>query len=304
MSDKIRALNNQVTLTGKIAEITIRKDITREKVPYISIKGEIQFGDSKVYNRRFETFVQETKKDGSENKLYGSTMDFAKKVKSIATTSYDEATEVRVSGSVKSNDYVGSDDKLIESVQIDAKFFNDLENGETYKGTMDLEGYIQTIALETKGEDKEETGRLRVTLITADFFGNIIVVKNIIVPKDLKEDFESGYEVGQTANLYIDLIPNKAESKPKKTGGLGKQRETDGKSYIEMIVTGADPTIEEDDDNAVSKESIRIALSERKAMLAGLVEKGYQGGKSTSKNISNASKNSKPSVVNDEDIPF
>ena len=42
-----------------------------------------------------------------------------------------------------------------------------LFNGD-YKATADIEGYIQSITPETKGEDQAETGRLRVTILTND----------------------------------------------------------------------------------------------------------------------------------------
>jgi hypothetical protein len=143
-------------------------------------------------------------------------------------------------------------------------------------------------------------------MLTTDFFGNIVPVKNIVVPKELKEAFEEGYEVGQTAKLYVDFTLNKAEAKPKKTGGIGAQRTTDGKSYVEMILTGADPAIDEDEDGAISKEAVKIALAERKAMLEELKEKGYQGakGKSISNSGSGNTSKGKPAPVEDEDIPF
>jgi hypothetical protein len=147
-------------------------------------------------------------------------------------------------------------------------------------------------------------------LITTDFFGNIIPVKNIIVPADIREAFEEGYQVGQTAKLFVDFVVNKADEKPVKTGGIGKQRVTQGKSYVEMVLTGADPAFDEDDEEmGISSEAIRIALSERKAMLDDLKAKGYQDGKSGSNSGNSSNRkglgSGKPAPVEDEDdIPF
>jgi hypothetical protein len=316
MSDKIKALINDVHLAGKVAEIEVKTGLTDEKkIPYVSIKGAIQFGDSKVKTRRFEAFVQQEKSAGGENKLYQPTLDFGNKAQSIAKVGYDNATVVDVQGGFTNNDYIDSSDKLVESNRITAKFFNDCDDDlESFKGTADIEGYIQAITEETKGEDQVETGRLRLAVLTTDFFGNVIPIKNIIVPKELHDDFLNGYEVGQTATFYVDFVPNKAEAKPKRAGGLGVQRETDGKSYLEMILTGATPAVDEDDKNAISKEAIKIALAERKAKLNELTEKGYQG---KGKDISSSNRNSlgskgsnassgkkKPDPVDDEDIPF
>ena len=147
---------------------------------------------------------------------------------------------------------------------------------------------------------------MRVTIITNDFFGNVIPVKNIIVPEDLREPFEEGYEVGQTAKVFITFMLHKGEEKPKKTGGIGVQRTTDGKSYVEMILTGADPAVDEDEESAFSKEAVRIGMAERKADLDKLKEEGYKGSNGGGKSISSASSgSSKPkTTVNDEDIPF
>jgi len=311
MSDKIKSLVNEVRLAGKVAEIEVKTGLTDEKkIPYVSIKGAIQFGESKVKTRRFETFAQKEKSGGGENKLYDPTLAFSKKAQSIAKVGYEGATVVEIQGAFSANDYIDSADKLIESQRISGKFFNDCDDDLTkFKGTADIEGYIQSINEETVGEDKTETGRLRVSVITADFFGNIIPMKNIIVPKELHDDFLSGYEIGQSAIFYVDFTPNKAEAKPKKTGGLGVQRETDGKSYLEMILTGASPAVDEDDANGVSKEAIKIALAERKASLNELVEKGYQGKKDVrtglgSKTSNTPSGKSKPAPAADEDMPF
>lgn len=310
MSDKVKQMTNTVVMTGKVTEIekktgTIANGDSKG-APYISVKGKIQFGEHKAMERSFEKFVQEYRiKDGKkkENKAYPKTVEWANEVKSVANSSWDEATEVSLQCSFSTNDYVNSEEKLIEGLKQDVAFFNDV-NGE-YGATADIEGYIQSIVPETKGEDKEETGRLRVTILTNDFFGNIIPVKNIVVPSELKEAFEDGYEVGQTAKLFVTFELHKGEEKPKKSGGIGVQRTTDGKSYVEMILTGADPAIDEDEEGAYSKEAVRIGLAERKSNLKKLEEAGYQGSKSGGKSISSApSNNAKPKPANDEDIPF
>jgi len=312
MSDKIKSdIVNEVRLAGKVAEIEVKTGETKEKkIPYVSMKGKIQFGDDTVHTKRFESFIKEQKKEGGENKLYAPALKWANSAKSIAKVGFDEATVVEIQGGFENNDYVDSDDKLNEGLRIGAKFFNDYDSDKGFKGTADVEGYIQSIVEETKGEDKTETGRLRMNVITSDYFGNIIPVKNIVIPKELHDDFLSGYEVGQSAIFYIDFMPNKGDPKPKKTGGLGVQRETEGKSYLEMVVTGtAGEAVDEDDKNGISKESIKIGMSERKAMLNELKEAGYQGTdkKNDRTSIGNKAKpanRAKPKPASDDDIVF
>lgn len=309
MSDKVRQMTNQVVLTGKVTEFEMKTGTVAngdsKGAPYVSIKGEIQFGEHKAMTRSFERYVQEYRvKDGkkTENKVYTPTLDWAKTVKSVAKTNWDEATEVSLTCSFATNDYVNKEEKLIEALKCTVAFINDVKGD--YKATADIEGYIQSIVPETKGEDQTETGRLRVTILTNDFFGNIVPVKNIIVPEELREAFEDGYEVGQTAKVFVDFTLHKGEEKPKKSGGIGVQRTTDGKSYVEMILTGADPALDEDEEDAFSKEAVRIGLAERKVELDKLKEEGYKGNNGSGKAITNASSNKPKTTVNDEDIPF
>ena len=308
MSDKVRQMTNRVTLNGVLAELEVKKGVTKQQIPYVSVKGVVQFGEHKAQTRNFEKFVQqyninkETKAQ-KENKNYATILAWADKAKSLASLKAGEtATEVKIQGSFAPNDYVNNQNKLIEGLKIDAAFFNDLDS--EYKATADIEGYINTIVPETKGEDSVETGRLRVTLITNDFFGNVVPIKNIIVPAELRDDFESAYSVGQTAKFFIDFILHKGEEKPKKSGGIGVQRTTDGASYVEMILTGADPALDEDDEKAYSREAVKIGLAERKTKLDELVEAGYQGGNNTSKNNAAPSSAKPTTTVSDEDMPF
>ncbi len=305
MSDKVRQMVNKVVLTGKVTEFEKRTGTISSSeskgAPYISFKGKIQFGEHKAMERSFERFVQEySVREGKkkENKAYERTVEWANSVKSVADSNWEEATEVSLQCSFATNDYVNAEEKLVEALKCSVAFINDVD-GE-YGAMADVEGYISQITPETRGEDQNETGRLRVTVLTNDFFGNIIPVKGIIVPAELREAFEDNYEVGQTAKLFITFELHKGEEKPKKTGGIGVQRTTDGKSYVEMILTGADPAMDEDDKDSYSKEAVRIGMSERKAKLDELKEKGYQGSKGK-----NSGSVSKPkAVVADDDIPF
>lgn len=324
MSDKIKAVENKVVLTGVISEIEVKKGVGKKenKSPYVSVKGEIQFGTQKSQSRRFEAFVQQEKTKGGENGLYQPTLDFANSVKSVAKDGFENATFISIQGELKTNDYVDKKDTLQEGLTVKATFFNDVdaydptltkqENlAKLGKGTIDVEGYIQSIVEETKGEEQTETGRLKMTLLTTDFFGNLIPVKNIIVPTELAEAFQEGYEATQTALFFLDYIPNKSEGKVVKSGGLGKQRETDGKTYVEMVVTGAKPAVDEDDTTGISTEAIQIAMKVRKQALAEMKDKGYQGSAQgdSGSGRTGISSSKKPNANNttiaeDDDIPF
>jgi len=328
MSDKIKqTVTNKVVLTGVVTDLELREGQTKGRdgkpsCPYVSLKGEIQFGTHKAQSRRFETFVQKLNSKGTENGLYAPTLQFAKTVKTVKVDGLQNATFISVQGEFADNPYVAKDGSLREGLKIDAKFFNDVddfnptltmeENLEKFgKGQADIEGYIQSITEEEKGEDSVPTGRLKMNLITSNFFSNAIPVKGIIVPQELANGLQEGYDETQTATFFLSFVLNKSE-KVVQTGGLGKQRTTDGKSYVELIVTGANPATDEDEEGALSTEAIGIALKTRAEGLAEIKEKGYQGKSSGGSSASRQSGfTSKPvattesvSDIDDDDMPF
>ena len=305
-SEQLRTLINNVKLRGTLAELEIKEGANKNGIPYISLKGAVRFGETGTETKKFRTYVQAQKADGSENKTYPDIKKWADNAVSEAD-SKDLATTVTITGSLEANDYVSSSEELIETIEINAKFFNEFKENDEDPATVDVEGYIRTIADEMKND--EPTGRKKVTLITTDFFRNAVVVKNIIVPTDLAESFCDMYDVGDTAVLYLSYLLHKGEAKPKKTNGLGKQRVTEGKDYLELVLVGADAP--EDVKEPLEKKVIKILMEERAQKLEELKEEGYQGG-ATASNASQVKKttskktNTKVTAdeIDDDDIPF
>ena len=76
------------------------------------------------------------------------------------------------------------------------------------------------------------------------------------------------YEVGQTAVFHIDYIPKINEASSVRSGGIGEQRSiTEGKSYLEMVLVGAETPIDESGENALKKAFIKNLLKERQIKL-------------------------------------
>ncbi len=96
-------------------------------------------------------------------------------MKSVADSNWEEATEVSLQCSFATNDYVNAEEKLVEALKCSVAFINDVD-GE-YGATADVEGYISQITPETRGEDQNETGRLRVTVLTNDFLEILFQLK-------------------------------------------------------------------------------------------------------------------------------
>ena len=219
---------------------------------------------------------------------------------------------VKLVGSLSANDYVGSDEQLHEGTVASMQFFNDFEE---FACDLDIEGYIKSITDEERGpeDDKKPTGRKRLNLISMDFYHNALDIKNIIIPKDFVDALEdNGYVKGATAKMYVSWKPNeKSEAKPK-TKGFGQQRVTEGKSYLEMVLTGGDIAYDEDEqeDMIITPQMCKAMLNERASRLKELEEAGYQGSKGGSGSSTptgfgkKGSGKMSPVVDDDDDIPF
>lgn len=310
-TDQIRQLTNRVHLAGALAELEVKTGNDKNGTAYVSLQGAVQCGETPVHTVRFRSYVPSKKSDGTDSKNYPKVVEWANKAVPM-TKNKDNCTFVDMVGSITDNPYVASDGTLVESYQYNITLFN---NFTDYAAEIDVEGFVHSIVDETKGEEGNATGRKRMRLITRDFFGNTMDLKNIIVPKDLVEALEDNdYEKGCTATFFINLIPNQKEVVVKK-GGIGAQRTTEGRSYLENILVGADPVVDPESENALDAKVIKNAMNERKTRLDEIKDKGYQGGTSNKTAITTtASRNgigntksgaSKVEAVDDdEEFPF
>lgn len=309
-TEQIRRLINNVHLAGRLGELEIKTGKTKKDVDYISLRGVIICGEEPVYSMRFRSFAQAKKSDGTDSKAYVNLCNWAKKAVPM-TKNPEEFTWVDARGSIRANDYVNQQGKLVEGYEINLNSFNDFTE---YACELDFEGYIAGIKDETKGEDNDPTGRKILYLIGKNTIGNdIIELKNIIVPDEYAEALEENeYETGRTAIFFMTYMPNHKEEI--KSGGIGKQRVTSGTNYLEMVMTGADPVYSEDSDKSLSTALIKNARQERKTHLKEIEEKGYLGGADgdsdsgssggTSKSSGVGQTRAKLETVDDDEIPF
>lgn len=282
--EQIRRLTNSVHLAGALAELETKDGTTESGVPYVSLSGAIQCGETPVSTVKFRSFIKSKKKDGTESKNYKNIKKWIEDAVPM-TKDKEHCTYVDMKGSLTDNPFVNREGDLVEAVQYSTQIFKKFEE---YAASIDVEGFISSINDEMNKNTDEPSGRKKMRLITRDIFGNTLDLKDIIIPADLVEPIEdNGYERGATATFFIDLIPNKGEEKVKR-GGIGEQRVTDGKSFLEMVLVGADPVINSDSEKSLDKKLIKEAMEERKNHLAEVKEKGYLGGTS---NTSSSSRN-------------
>ena len=69
-TEQIRQLVNKVHLAGALAELEVREGQTQTGVPYLSLNGAIQCGESAVSTVRCRSFIKSKKSDGTDSKNY------------------------------------------------------------------------------------------------------------------------------------------------------------------------------------------------------------------------------------------
>lgn len=318
MTDQIRSLTNQVVYSGYLATLeNVKTGVDKNGCGYLMFRGTIQCGKDATLTRPFKAYIKAQKRDGTDSENYARVTKWVNEAVPM-TKDKENATLVRMVGSLSANDYVGSDGSLRESNIATMQFFNDFDE---FACTLDIEGYIKSITEEERGpeEDKKPTGRMRMRLIGMDFYHNALDFKSIVIPKELIDDLEdNGYEPGRTAKMYLNWeVNNNEEPKPKKRG-FGQQRTTEGRSFVELVLTGGDVAYDEDDERmSISNQMAKAMMTERSNRLKEIEEAGYQGGSSNSAkagsssssrsgfgNKGASSKKMSPVVDDDSDIPF
>lgn len=317
-TDQIRNLTNQVVYSGYLATLeNVKTGTDKNGCDYLSFRGTIQCGEDSTLTRQFKSYIKAQKKDGTDSENYAKVTKWVKEAVPM-TKDKENATMVRMVGSLSANDYVASDGSLHETNIATMQFFNDFDE---FACDLDIEGYIKSITDEERGpdDDKKPTGRMRMRLIGMDFYHNALDFKSIVIPKDLVDALEdNGYEQGRTAKMFLTwMVNNNEEPKPKKKG-FGQQRVTEGRSFVELVLTGGDMAYDEDDDKmCISNQMAKAMMTERSNRLKEIEEAGYQGGsnnnaKSGSSSSSRSGFGSKgsstkkmaPVIDDDSDIPF
>ena len=243
---EIKASINNCQICGVLKEMNL-EEITKE----VTLKGangvEKKVTCQQIAKKEFKnpTFLIEVNRDGqisdigvdffpaSEKKLddNGQIIDNPnyKAMKTVLENyipkikDAENATRVKVDGLLGVNEYVSKDTYEFKSFpQINGFRITSTNVPEEDIADCEISGIIRSIIPETKGEDAEETGRLKVELYT--FNRNAETTPfTFIVEADLADDFNSFYEAGQSVKLYYEIITKQVGAKKPTTGGFGRR---------------------------------------------------------------------------------
>lgn len=323
---------NELNLKRENTEITLKdkdgKDLRKEPCERIYGTFTVRTDNGILtFNTYFSSLSQKPNKDGKyESKQWSMAekmMDWIPEINGNGET----PTLVNVEGRLDVNDYKGQDGEIKTTTRFtvskaSTKVNPDDVRGCSWSGVM----FIKGIRHETRASDEEETGRLIVDLYGANSKGECLPFK-AIVEKELAEDFEDAYSVGETVPMDIDVVARHVGEgtttvKKKAFGRGGSVAVNSGFDVVEMIIVGADEAIEESEEEDENGEIIdngyidpnimKVAIRERAKRLEELKlnddnnssKKSTNSIKEVKKKMASTKKNIEETPFDDEDDPF
>ena len=277
--EQIRKLKNEVQLCGYLAELNpMRTGVTvKDSVPYLAFDGAIQCGETPDRTVRFRTFIKSKKQDGSDSVAFANAKAWYEAAVPM-TKDPEHATRVEMRGSLTDNPFVNSENKLIEATQFNIQAFFPFtpKAPEDYKAVISLEGVITGYSPEIVNEN--ETGRSFMRFMTRDIFGNVIELKNIVVPNDTRISVDileaNNYDVNTTTEVGIVLTPARVARVTKQKGGIGTPvAVVTEKDRIEWVLSYAN----NEETQQLSRENISAMRNARESALDRVKKDGYKG---------------------------
>lgn len=278
-TNELKEALNEVNIVGFVKEknLEIKKD--DKGVTYIT--GTIDIQTDKNSSHKVFVYSKELKGNGEPSKVYTGLVtvmneyvskaqllkEYSNKEKYPNITPSEaeskaetEATKVRVSGKISRMEYYRNGE-LISYPQITANFFSRIDEDKYQpKAEFDIVIYYDKIIPEIKGD--EETGRVKVSGYIAQFNGTIIPVE-FVTDEDTSEYILNNFETKRTGEIWGDLIST-AITKIEKKNGFGKDMTKSHTTYVnEMLITGGDDQLDEDDPKAFKVSDIKNACTTR-----------------------------------------
>jgi hypothetical protein len=313
----LRQADNYVLIEGILSEKKLReKEIKRGDGTDNAILGTLTIETAPNSVHTVRVFTYEHKKDGSENKNFSSWKTVLNQYKAIVEINEDEedigvgresADKVRIKGGqLGINDYVGQDGALRSFPEVTTNFINRVKESEKFKprAEFDVEGVIQSIKPEVRGEDEEETGRL-VLKVVVPLFGGRVAPLQMVVAADDADTFQGMFEEGQTVDLDGDIINYSEIKTTTKERAFGKAK--DNVTTIvkrELLIAGGSEPYDPDDEKAFNVKAIKQALVERKNYLEELKEKKKNQSSSGNGFTSKRKEDQGTVDISDDDLPF
>lgn len=197
----------------------------------------------------------------------------------------ENATRVRIDGSLRANEYVDKTTFEYKSfAQINGFAITSSGVSEEDVADAEISGVIRSVMPEMKNE--ENTGRNIVELYTFDNQGVGTPFK-FILDKDLVDDFNSFYEIGNSVKLYYEIVVRQVgATKPTSNGGFGRRESkmVSGYNVTEYSIFRGDDPFTDENELYVSIDAVKQAEEERAILIEKRIKEAKEKPQTTTSN--------------------
>lgn len=183
----------------------------------------------------------------------------------------ENATRVKADCSLTANEYATSKDQknydFVSFPQLNCFQVTSLNVPSEDSCDGEISGVVRSVKTEmiTKNDEQEETGRLIVDFYSFDRNG-VTTPTNLIVDKDLADDFSDIYEAGTSCKLFYEVFERQVggkKSNAKKAFGSREAHITSGYTVTEYNVFSGDEPFEEENEYFVPMDLMKTAMQDR-----------------------------------------
>lgn len=243
--ENLRQCQNSMTAVGTLKSKDVKYGSTKNGDPYIAVDLKVvsNFGD-KIHENKIQLWAKNT------SKLYNSYKTVAEEYKTIDEHGAENASRVKVTGSIEMNEYFNSNKgELVSFNNLKGVFVNRLDQDMQDEVGAIVEGVITGIMDEVDKTTGAPTGRKKVELLTVGYQSTITEIQNVYVEKELAAQFVQMYPVNSTGRLYLKVLNyvEVDETQTQQTPQVGfgsaltNMPDTTIKNYTnEIIIVGGD----------------------------------------------------------------
>lgn len=217
-------------------------------------------------------FSKKKTRDGADNKVYQMIEGYKENLTPLASVEdVSKATKVRIKGELRENSYVGQDGEIRTGWEVSSNFINiwrPIDESDAECATFEFMGAVIGKMSDEFDRNGDETGRMKMRLITFGYMGRANVIE-VIVDSSKKAAVENLYNEGDTIYAIGQIVDTYKSVKYEEEMAIGEpviRTRTETRREL-MFVNGSRPF---EEDKAFDADSVKLALSDRAAYLDGL----------------------------------
>lgn len=261
---------NEVTIVGKLVNLTHREGTTKTGKPYISARANVRvhqqyLGNDETSEITTSYFAPKFTSKGTNNSAYDAIMNLCN-MKTIESAGLEEADVVRLRGnstSLRENSYVGRNGSLIDTWEIDGRFpskgFG--EECASFK--------VEMVILDKRPEinyEGDETGRLLIKGGVVGYGPKLDVFEFVVDDPNAANQVDNAWDINATVTAWGRIrVITKEDKKPTVSSSWGEDAPVESNTRIvrELVLTGGNPI--DDDDCTYDLADVKKLFNQRKA---------------------------------------